>query len=98
MLVSARRLASRRDLSHRGVQGSSCRQGGTNFGLTAFSAVFLSWAFPAPSIHQGFNVPLSRSNLLRLRLKPGSTEVYGFAIFCVALASLIRCGAGLLGG
>jgi two-component sensor histidine kinase len=43
-------------------------------------------------------VPLSRSNLLRLRLKPGSTEAYGFAVFCIALATLIRWASGMLAG
>jgi two-component sensor histidine kinase len=43
-------------------------------------------------------VSLSRSNLLRLRLKPGSTEAYGFSVFCIALATLIRWGIGLLAG
>jgi two-component sensor histidine kinase len=43
-------------------------------------------------------VPLSRSNLPRLRLTPGSTEAYGFAVLCIALASLIRWGIGLFAG
>src|SRR5258708_5883758 len=43
-------------------------------------------------------MPLSRSNLLRLRLKPGSTEAYGFAVFCIAVATLIRWGIGLMAG
>ncbi len=41
-------------------------------------------------------MPFSRSNLLRLRLKPGSTEAYAFGALSVALASLVRWGIGFV--
>jgi len=40
------------------------------------------------------SMSLARSNLWRLRLRPGSTEAYAFAIFCVALATLLRWAIG----
>jgi two-component sensor histidine kinase len=43
---------------------------------------------------QRWSVPISRSNLLRLRLKRGSTEAYVFGALSVALATLVRWGIG----
>ena len=42
-------------------------------------------------------MPFTRLSLWQLRLGPGSTEAYAFAIFCIALATLVRAGLGFLG-
>jgi len=42
-------------------------------------------------------VPLPRWSLWRFNLKPGSTEAYAFAVFCVVAASLVRGAIGFLG-
>ena len=42
-------------------------------------------------------MPLPRWSLWRLSSKPGSTEAYAFAVFCVVAASLVRWAIGFLG-
>jgi len=42
-------------------------------------------------------VPLPRWSLWRFNVKPGSTEAYTIAVFCVVAASLVRWAIGFLG-
>ena len=42
-------------------------------------------------------MPLPRWSLWRFSSKPGSTEAYAFAVFCVVAASLVRWAIGFLG-
>lgn len=42
------------------------------------------------------SVRVVRPFLFRWRLEPGSTGAYAFAVSCVAMASLVRWGLGLI--
>ncbi len=55
------------------------------------------WDLNIRSLAQvGAALRFAPSKLLKLRLKPASAEAYGFAIFCIAIAAVLRALLGLI--